>query len=306
MKKRTYYSVLVLIPVMIAACSGNRPFQTKTENLWDIFTIDIPTNMYFDTSSKNKTAIFNTTDRNAHLFVYLKDSVSVDDINRMVAADKQWLRSHNYNILDNVSSDSIVSFKYSQGFVMGKTHYVVKDIDKCIHFIVKYDGLEGRDLNDIIEVANSIKLDSDSNFCASKLMLTYDNNYYSVKYPICWQPFDHPDQMSDVYIGSNQEQFGVIIVRFYQAASLQDIKSEMMNNQRQLGLSVSSAQTKIADKSGYKITSTGTINSQRVKFIEYIFKNDNMFYDLKFGGDAKVANNYNQEMQNILNSFTLK
>jgi len=308
MKRCVLASAILALSLVFNSCNSDQPCEFKTEELWDWFYIDVPNNLKFDRdySIKNVMANYVEPDHNAVLAVFMKDSVNKTVLQEIVEGDKQMYEKRGCNVTNYMISDSVASFKYEKGLFMGKAHYIIKDVDGIFHFLVKYDGTEGRNLDVIKQVANSIQLrvvipDTTVNYNP-----IYENKYFSVSYPKTWQYLEHPDAMSDIYIGLREEQFGVIIVRFEQDMKISDINKECVNQQRNLGLSVTNTKYKIAGKDGYKTVSKGVIGGMNVKFIEYSFKNGNMFFELKFGGDAKIADKYNKEMQDIVKSFTLK
>lgn len=308
MKRGIIAGVILALSLGFVSCNSNQSCEYKTEELWDWFYIDIPSNLQFDRdySIKNVMSHYVEPNHDAVLTVLMKDSVNKAVLLEMVEKDKQMYRERGCNVNSYVISDSIASFKYGKGLFMGKAHYVIKDVDKRFHFIVKYDGIEGRDLDVIKQVANSIRLKVVLPDTTVGCNPVYENKYFSVSFPKSWQYLEHPDAMSDVYIGSKNEQFGVIIVRFEQVLNLEAINKELLNQQKNLGLRVSNQPCKIAGKKGYKTVSSGKIAGQSIEFIEYSFKDGYMFYDLKFGTDPDAARKYRKEVQEIVNSFTLK
>lgn len=308
MKHSILAEIILALALGLVSCNSDQSYEFQTEELWDWFYIDIPNNLHIDRDYSIKNVMLHyidPTNHNAILSVYMKDSVSKIILQKMVDEDKQMYKKRGYNVSNYMISDSVASFKYGKGLFMGKAHYIIKDVDG-FHFIVKYDGIEGRNLDVIKHIANSIRMRVKMPDTTMNEDLIYENKYFSVKYPRTWQYLEHPDAMSDVYIGLKNEQFGVIVVRFEREMNMNEINRECLNQQKALGLSVTNTKYKIAGKDGYKTISTGNIGGLNVKFIEYSFKNSNMFFDLKFGGDAKIADMYNKEMQDIVESFTLK
>lgn len=291
------------------SCSSNQSCKFKTEELWDWFYMDIPENLYLDKKYyiENKMACYTEySNPRSFLTIFMEDSVNKSILLEQVNADKEGYTKQGYYVTNYTISDSVASFKFGKGMLTGKAHYVIKDFYGIFHFVVKYVGIEGYNIDVIKHIANSIQLRAQLPDTDLSYDPTFENKYFSLTYPKAWLYMEHPDEMSDVYIGANDEQFGVIIVRFEQAMGLVEINREISDELKKLGLTVHSSRLKIAGKDGYKTISYGNLGGQNVKFIEYSFKDADMFYDLKFGGEAKSVDKYNKEMEKIVTSFKLK
>lgn len=113
---------------------------------------------------------------------------------------------------------------------------------------------------------------------------TYTTQFYSIKYPKQWLVQEHLDEMTEVYIGSQTDNFGFTVVRFETDYSLSEINAEENENLRQAGFRIlENKQGEIKGEKCYKIVQEISSQNQEVKQISYTFKKDNMLYNIRFG-----------------------
>ena len=67
---------------------------------------------------------------------------------------------------------------------------------------------------------------------------TYSTPFYSIKYPKQWQVQEHLDEMTEVYIGYQPDNFGFTIVRFETDYTLSEVNAEGNENVRQAGIRI--------------------------------------------------------------------
>lgn len=133
----------------------------------------------------------------------------------------------------------------------------------------------------------------------------YSTRFYSIKYPKQWKTQEHLDEMTDVYIGYQPENFGFTIVRFETDYSLSEVNAEGNESIRQSGFRITDEkQMKVDGVKCYRAVHEISIQGQTVKHISYMFKKGDMLYDIKFGSVTTTA----QEnlASNIIKSFQFK
>ena len=307
MKKNVIFIVTALLLFSCADNTYNKKSKSetsdyKTEKLLNLFVVDIPQSLNKE-NKYTREGYREVWTNNADKFLTIE---KVRDINEFRCRIKEGKELYSdYTISTIIDSDSVYSMKFAKGLFMGKSSFVLRKVDGLFLIMVTYSGI-GTNVEITKKIANSIKLNIIEPDTTESEKPMYSNDYFSVEYPKDWKYLEKPDPMHDVYIGSDKEQYGIIIARFETEATLNEINTEACNNQKSLGLSVNSKKTQITGKTAYKVVSKGEIAGMQIKFVEYQFKDGNMFYDLKFGGDEKIVDKYDKETQDIISSFKLK
>lgn len=112
----------------------------------------------------------------------------------------------------------------------------------------------------------------------------YSNKHYAIKYPKGWKTIEHLDDMTDVYIGSESDNFGFTIVRFETDYNLSEINVEGNESIKQAGFKIK--EDKLITLKGlkcYRAIHEASIQNQKVKYISYTFKKGDMLYNINFG-----------------------
>ena len=118
----------------------------------------------------------------------------------------------------------------------------------------------------------------------------YSNNYYSIKYPKGWNVIEQLNEMTDVYIGSETENFGFTIVRFKTDYTLSEINADGNENIRQAGFRIKEEKTiNLRGLKCYRAIYEVSVQNKNVKQISYTFKKGNMLYNIKFGSVTAKA-----------------
>lgn len=134
---------------------------------------------------------------------------------------------------------------------------------------------------------------------------SYATNYYTIKYPKHWQVQEHIDEMAEVYIGYQPENFGFTIVRFETDYSLPEVNAEGKKNIRQAGFKIlEEKQMKVDGVKCYKTIQEIAIQGQKVKHISYTFKKGDMLYNIKFG--SVTTKTQESLASDIIDSFHFK
>lgn len=119
---------------------------------------------------------------------------------------------------------------------------------------------------------------------------SYSNKYYAIKYPKGWKVIEHLDEMTNVYIGSEVDNFGFTIVRFETDYTLSEINKEGNESLRQAGFKIK--EDKLIILRGmkcYRAIHETNVQNQEIKQISYTFKKGNMLYNIKFGSVTTKA-----------------
>lgn len=204
-----------------------------------------------------------------------------------------------YNLIQ--SSDTTTFFMVTRGNNMWSAYdlYMLKRIADTNYIInVNSDHLGKSDLIEIINhIYTSMTQESNQEDAAHSTKDTpatisnvYSNNYYSIQYPKGWNVVERLNEMTDVYIGSANEDFGFTIVRFETDYPLAELYAEGNENIREAGFKIT--EDKVVTVNGlqyYRAIHEANVLKQKVKHISYSFKNNNMFYNIKFGNTTTQA-----------------
>lgn len=217
------------------------------------------------------------------------------------------------------SSDTTSFYKITRGNNMWSAYdlYMLKRMGGSNYLVkVSSDLLGQSQMKDMIEhIYSSMKLEEagekDVVVVAAedveKLLLekTYSTPFYSIKYPKLWQVQEHLDEMTEVYIGYQPDNFGFTIVRFETDYTLSEVNNEGNEILRQTGFRIlEEKQMKVDGVKCYKAIHEITIQGQNVKHISYTFKKDDMLYNIKFGSvTTKVQETLASE---IIEAFNFK
>lgn len=210
-------------------------------------------------------------------------------------------------------SDTSILYQASKGLITAYKYYLIKKLPTA-NYMISVSSITGSKIG-IKEMGSSIyaslkpfqsgDVETRNVNVSLKADKTYSNHYYSIKYPKEWKAIENIDEMTDVYIGSQQQDFGFTVVRIETDYSLSEAHAEANENIRQLGFSIiNDYQVTLAGVKCYKTLQEGTIQNKRIKHLSYIFKKGEMFYSIKFGN---LSNNEQASLADeIMTSFCFK
>lgn len=221
-----------------------------------------------------------------------------------------------YNLFQ--SSDTTHFYKITRGNNMWSAYdlFMLKRMDGKIYLIEVTSDVIGR--SEMIEMIKHIYSSMQSNriekaSAASdseekktiSLEKTYSTRFYSIKYPKGWQKQEHLDEMTDVYIGSLQEDFGFTIVRFETDYTLTEANAEGNTNIQEAGFRIlDEKQMSVDGAKCYRAIQEISLQDQKIKHISYTFKKNNVLYNVKFGN---VTSNTQEKLAaKIMESFLFK
>lgn len=127
-----------------------------------------------------------------------------------------------------------------------------------------------------------------------------------MKYPSDWKYIENLDAMTDVYIGSEKENFGFTVVHFETDETLNTINNESNENIRtsESMKLIKEEQTIVDGLMCYRAIQEIDVNGEKVEHISYSFKKGKMFYNIKFGS---VINETQEELaKQIIKTFKVK
>lgn len=134
-----------------------------------------------------------------------------------------------------------------------------------------------------------------------------NTNFYSIEYPKEWKVITNINEMTDAYIGSENELLGLTIVFFDTDYSLDEIKEESHLGLKEMGGNIVSCnKTSINGQPCYRTVFENEMGDRKLKTIDYLFKKGEMMYSVKFGSDRKEMNNNSELIDRIINTFHIK
>ena len=136
---------------------------------------------------------------------------------------------------------------------------------------------------------------------------TYSNPYFSISYPKDWRVVEHPDAMSDMYAGAQDESLGFTAVRFDTDASLSEIVNEAKSGAQEGGMQVTSSKNiTLNSMACNKMVCEFTYQGIPIKTVAYTFKKGNTMYSIKFGTQKKYVDANTGLIEQIMSSFNIK
>ena len=129
-------------------------------------------------------------------------------------------------------------------------------------------------------------------------MKTYSSHLYSIQYPDNWIVTENLNEMTDVHIGSTEENIGLTILHFITEQSLEQIQKSSDNNMVEAGFNVVEKQelkingAKVLETTYFKINAdfdiiNDDIEKNSITFMSYLIKKDGILYNIKFGNCYK-------------------
>lgn len=306
-----------IIGVILISCTPQKETVYATCDLGNLYEISVPSNLV-NSNYKSVPGLdiwMNESDR-LFLSVYFEPDSVKEKKETMIREKKADYNSRGFYTTEENITDSTITIKFSKGMLLGKCHIIVKQVEFG-HYIVVLDGLSSCSYEEAEKIASSIKLrikkgevaeNQTSNTNKPKYAI-YKNNLFSVGYPLDWSYLERPDEISDVYIGSNTEKLGFTIMHFDNVEmTLKEVVDMSNNDLRTNGLSViENTKMKLAGYDAYKTVFIGKLLGVEIKNISYSFITEQgTFYNIKFGNDAELIDKNSLLISRILNSFKLK
>ena len=285
-----------LIGLVVFSCTQKKDITyTKYSSVDNTYSVEIPSDAI---KGKCIADYMNFVNNNTDLIIsiqYFNEENLDDYINNNDITNKTF----SYTLFQ--SSDTTSFYKITRGNNMWSAYelYMLKRLEGKNYLIKVSSDILGQ--SEIIEITkhiySSIKQTkkgtnetvdvTTKNTQVVPLEKTYTTKFYSIKYPKQWLVQKPLDEMTEVYIGSQTDNFGFTVVRFETDYSLSEINAEGNENLRQTGFRIlENKQGEIKGEKCYKTVQEISIQNQKVKHISYTFKKDNMLYNIKFGSVA--------------------
>ena len=287
---------LVVFSLLFFSCTQKKDITyTKYSSVDNTYSVEIPSDPI---KGKCIADYMNFVNNNTDLIIsiqYFNEENLDDYINNNDITNKTF----SYTLFQ--SSDTTSFYKITRGNNMWSAYelYMLKRLEGKNYLIKVSSDILGQ--SEIIEITkhiySSIKQTkkgtnetvdvTTKNTQVVPLEKTYTTKFYSIKYPKQWLVQKPLDEMTEVYIGSQTDNFGFTVVRFETDYSLSEINAEGNENLRQTGFRIlENKQGEIKGEKCYKTVQEISIQNQKVKHISYTFKKDNMLYNIKFGSVA--------------------
>lgn len=287
---------LVVFSLLFFSCTQKKDITyTKYSSVDNTYSVEIPSDAI---KGKCIADYMNFVNNNTDLIIsiqYFNEENLDDYINNNDITNNTF----SYTLFQ--SSDTTSFYKITRGNNMWSAYelYMLKRLEGKNYLIKVSSDILGQ--SEIIEITkhiySSIKQTkkgtnetvnvTTKNTQVVPLEKTYTTKFYSIKYPKQWLVQKPLDEMTEVYIGSQTDNFGFTVVRFETDYSLSEINAEGNENLRQTGFRIlENKQGEIKGEKCYKTVQEISIQNQKVKHISYTFKKDNMLYNIKFGSVA--------------------
>lgn len=232
---------------------------------------------------------------NSHLIITI-EHINEGSIEEYIRNKDITNNTFSYNLFQ--SSDTTYFYKITRGNNLWSAYdlYMLKRLKERNYLIkVSSDVIGQSEMIEMIKhIYTSMKLneieeddvvdDTTKKAQAVSLEKTFSTRSYSVNYPKGWHVQEHLDEITDVYIGYQPENFGFTIVHFETDYSLSEVNAEGNENLKQSGFRVlEEKQMKVDGVKCYKAVYEISLQGQKVKHISYTFKKSDMLYNVKFG-----------------------
>lgn len=305
---------LVISSMMFVSCGQKKEVTYSIYSSVDnTYSVEVPSNV---TQRICVSDLMSFENANSHLIITIHH-INEGSIEEYICNKDVTNNTFSYDLFQ--SSDTTSFYKITRGNNMWSAYdlYMLKCLDgKNYLFKVSSDVLGLSEMIEMIKhIYTSMKLngmekDADATAATEEtgtvsLEKTYSTRFYSVKYPKGWKITEHLDEMTEVYIGYQPENFGFTIVRFATDYTLSEVNAEGNENVRQAGFRILEEKQMTVDRMKcYKAVQEISIQGQKVKHISYTFKKGDMLYNIKFGSVTTKA----QETlaAEIIDSFRFK
>lgn len=305
---------LVVSSMMLASCEQKKEITySKHSSVDNTYSVEIPSNA---TQGRCVADLMSYENSNSHLIIIIQH-INEGSIEEYIRNKDVTNNTFSYNLFQY--SDTTSFYKITRGNNMWSAYdlYMLKRLDGRNYLIkVSSDVLGQLEMIEMIKhIYSSMKLNGmEENAVAAtateeakpvSLEKTYSTRLYSIKYPNEWQISEHLDEMTEVYIGYQPDNFGFTIVRFETDYTLLEVNAEGNENVRQAGFRIlEDKQMTVDGVKCYRAVQEISIQGQKVKHISYTFKKGDMLYNIKFGSvTTKAQENLAAE---IIDSFHFK
>ena len=300
----------------MASCGHKSQTYYKAEEIKNTpYIVDVPANMRTFTSENKMLKLFR--DESATGLVIMCTHMTTSEFKENARKDiKQ--KEHDFIVNINEFSDSLIWYRFSKGKVTGQCVYSLRTspyingvlTDEKI--FIWYSGL-GVTMDKAQTIINSIRVNiktsdyterTDDDDC----LKTFSNDYVTISYPCQWNYIiEHPSDMTEVLIRSENEDVGMTIVRIETDETIDALVQMAINSNDYLHLNTSEPESMVISNCvAYAYVTSGVVGKDSIKHIAYSLKNKNMFYNLRIGMRPDWINTNQTLINKIASSFTIK
>ena len=307
--------IYCIVCLFLIACTSPNETVFTTQELGNYYEVSIP--KFFDNGQLLNTpeiSYWHSKEQLAFLNIYFVVDNAESKMQSLVNEQIGRYKDIGFYCSKENLSDTTTTIKFSKGMLYGKNHLVIRKVELG-YYIVMFESSKGCSFEDALRIASSIKLrikenkQTETQSTKETKYAVYTNNLFSVSYPSEWSLIEKPDEMSDVYIGSNVEEFYLSILHFDDLGmTLKEIIDISNSDLKSNGLSViKNQQTKVAGYDAYETIFEGEILGVKTKYISYSFLTEKgTFYNIKFGHKPELIDKNSKLISRILKSFKLK
>lgn len=304
---------LVTLSLLFFSCGQKHEITYNKYSCVDkSYSVEIPSNAV---RGKCVADLMTFEDAKSHLIILIQH-INEGSIEEYVQNKDITNNTFSYNLFQ--SSDTTHFYKITKGNNMWSAYdlYMLKRMEGNYYLVKVFsDVLVQSEMIEMIKhiyasmqpfriEESDITSESEEKQMVS-LEKTYSTGFYSIKYPKGWQKQELLDEMTEVYIGYQPDNFGFTIIRFETDYSLDDVNAEGNDNVRQAGFRVlDEKQMKVDGVKCYRAVHEISLQGQKEKHISYTFKKDDTLYNIKFGS---VSTNAQEKLAaKIIDSFRFK
>ena len=293
MNRNIFIGIAVSL-LLLFSCGQRKEKTYKTHVSEDeSYSLEIPV---CAVREKCATDFMSFKDNDSHLTICVQ-SIGDSRIDEHINNKDGTNEGFTYNLFQ--SSDTTSFYKITRGNNMWLAYelYMLKKLDSQKYIIqVSSDRIGQSEMIEIIRhiyssmkqyVTEKGKAITKESYQKTALESSFSNKYYTIKYPKGWKKIEHFDEITDVYIGSETENFGFTIVRFETDYTLSEINTDGNESIRLSGVRIK--EDKLITLKGlkcYRAIHEISKQNQKVKHISYTFKKGNMLYNIKFGSST--------------------
>lgn len=309
--------IIISLALFMVSCSGNKKEIQYKRHLSEnkAYEVEVPSD-YVMKTSMDSWMDFVQDKTNSLLFIKaLKPDESLygfaEDYHKN-SADK-----FDYTIYEE--TDTSVFYRVTKGVSMFSSYclYMSKRLDDTDYVIYLTSPTKSKEVleetirhiqRSLVAHSNETEIDeSKSKKGKTDKFSLRNTNFYSIEYPKEWKVMTNINEMTDAYIGSENEMLGLTIIFFDTDYSLDEIKQESHSGLQEMGGKIVSCnKTSINGQPCYMTVCENEMSGRELITIDYIFKKGETMYSVKFGSDRKEMNNNSELIERIINTFHIK
>lgn len=313
--KNILFLILMLVTMLTSCGSGNREIKYKSYTVQNhAYTVKIPSDFSLRENLITGTLVFEriTSNKSDMAFITIKP---VDNGFSSFEEKLNATPKFQYTIYKETTNSMFAECR--KGMWSAVELGMLKELGGQI-YLISVSALFSRSyaeqvIKHIYETMvegvpseNTDLKEADSNSKANDFK-TYSNPHFSISYPKDWKIVNHPDAMSDIYAGAQDESLGFTAVRFDTDASLSEIVSEAKSGAIQGGM-------KVTKNKNMSINSTPCnmmvcefdYQGFPIKTVAYTYKKGNTMYSIKFGTQKAEVDANTDLIEKIMSTFRIK